>query len=126
MSTTVDVLACSLGDLAALDWEPFEVPGGSVPVSVSRLHADPETRAVTLVVRFPAGWQRPEAGAYSAAEEVYLLDGSLEMNGTPYGAGTWFRVPAGAVRRHTASPGGAVALARFDGPARWTPERTDP
>lgn len=126
MSTTVDVLARSLGDLTVLDWEPFDVPGGSEPVAVSRLHAEPESRAVTLVVRFPAGWRRPEAGSYAAAEEVYLIDGALEMNGTRYEAGTWFRVPAGAVRRQTATPQGAIALARFDGPARWTPERSAP
>lgn len=124
MSTALDVLAFSLDDLAGLDWEPFDVPGGSVPVAVSRLYADPQTRAATLVVRFPVGWQRAEVGSYSAAEEVYVLKGALEMNGARHLAGTWFRVPAGAERRNTATPDGAVALARFDGPARWTPDRS--
>ena len=126
MNTTLDVLAFSLGDLDKLDWEPFDVPGGSLPVSVSRLHADPVTRAMTLVVRFPAGWERAEVGSYSSTEEVYLLAGTLEMNGTRHEAGSWLRVPAGASRRRTATPGGAVALARFDGPARWTPDRSAP
>ena len=56
MTTALDVLAFSLDDLAGLDWEPFDVPGGSLPVAVSRLHLDPQTRAATLVVRFPVGW----------------------------------------------------------------------
>ena len=125
-ASTSDFFAVSVGDLDALEWEPFDIPGGSLPVSVSRLHADAVTRALTLVVRFPAGWERSERGSYSAAEEVYVLEGSLELNGQRHPAGTWLRVPPGTRRHHTATPDGAVALARFDGPPRWTPERSEP
>lgn len=125
--SSTDIVVVGLGaDLDGLEWEAFDIPGGSGPVSVHRLHADAETGAITLLVRFPAGWERAEAGSYAAAEEIYLLEGSLEMNGQRHGAGTWLRVPPGAARHDTSTPDGALALARFDGPARWTPDRSTP
>jgi hypothetical protein len=125
VSTSLDeIIAADLnGELA---WEAFDIPGGSAPVSVCRLHADPATRAVTAVVRFPAGWERAEAGSYEAAEEFHVLEGSVELNGEHHGPGTWVRVPAHVERLHTATPGGALTLARFDGPPRWHPTRSTP
>lgn len=112
----------SLSSLESLEWEPFDIPGGTSPVSIHRLHSDPTTRAMTLVVRFPAGWQRPQAGSYSAAEEAYVLEGAIEINANRFYAGEWFHIPTGLVRHVMSSPDGAVVLARFDGPPRWTPE----
>lgn len=106
------------GEIAS---QELEIPGGNPAVHTARLHVDDASRASTLLVRFPAGWERPSAGSYSSAEEFVLLDGTIEMNDITYRAGDWVYVPAGAERRNTVAPGGALALARFAGPARWRP-----
>ena len=103
----------------ALAWGSFEIPDGSEPVSVYRLRTEPDTRALTLLVRFPAGWNRMVPGYYEAAEDVVFLEGELEINGVTYRNGDWAYFPAGAVRRAMVSTTGALALARFDGAPRW-------
>lgn len=103
----------------ALDWAPFEIPGSTLPVSLVRLHSEPDTRAQSLLVRFPAGWERPETGHYEAAEELVVLDGALEMSGETYEPRDWAWFPAGFRRVASRSPAGMLAFARFDGPARW-------
>lgn len=103
----------------ALAWESFDIPDGSEPAQVFRLRVEPGTKAITLLVRFPAGWNRMVPGYYEAAEDVLFLEGELEINGVTYRNGDWAYFPAGSVRRAMASPNGAFALARFGGAARW-------
>lgn len=106
------------GDLA---WVPFDIPGGSEPVRLVRLRAEPETGALTVLVRFPAGWERPGPGSYEAAEEAVFLDGTLEMSGETYRDGDWGWIAARAVRFGTRAGGEVLALARFSCPPRWVP-----
>lgn len=103
----------------AQGWIPFDIPGGSAPVPIVALHADPSSRAQTLFVRFPAGWSRPVSGFYEAAEELIVISGLLHMSGVTYKPGDWGYVPAGSVRTSTDAPEECLVFARFDGPARW-------
>ena len=50
-----------------------------------------------------------------------MLAGGFRMNGVEYESGDWAYVPAGSPRSNTSAEGGVLALARFSGPARWTP-----
>lgn len=70
-------------------------------------------------MRFPAGWERPDAGSFDVTEEFVILHGALELSGRTWTPGDYGLVPAGARREHTATPGGAVALAYFTGSPRW-------
>ena len=107
-------------DLAGdLEWGEFEIPDSTVPVALATLNVEP-TRARTVLVRFPAGWERPGMGWYTCAEEMVVLDGTLEMNGNAFGAGDWGYVPAGLVRVDSLARTEVLVVARFDGPARWT------
>ena len=90
-----------------------------MPVPIAALHRDPASRAQTLFVRFPEGWQRPVAGFYEAAEELIVVSGVLHMSEVTYGPGDWGYVPAGSVRTSTSAETECVVFARFDGPARW-------
>jgi hypothetical protein len=101
-----------------LPWNEFQIPGGSLPVQMVTLHVEP-SRARSILVRFPPGWERPDPGWYECAEEFVVLDGAFAMSGETYRAGDWAYVPAGSVRVATASRPEALVLARFDGPARW-------
>jgi hypothetical protein len=104
-----------------LAWTAFDIPGGTQPVELVRLRIEPATKATVAVVRFPRGWRRTVEGCYEVAEEVVILDGSLEMSGATYPRGTWAWFPPRYLRSDQATPDGALAFARFEGPARWTP-----
>ncbi len=102
-----------------LAWQDFDVPHGNQPVQTVRLQFNDRTRAITLLVRFPQGWERAQAGSYECAEEFIVLDGTLQMSGAGYRAGDWVYVPEGVQRKSTSAPEGALALARFSGEVRW-------
>jgi hypothetical protein len=102
-----------------LGWPEAVIPDALPPVRVQRLHIDPVTKAFTVLVRFPGGWQRPHAGHYLVDEEVIFLQGSFEMSGIHYTAGSYGYFPAGYLRDGSASPGGALALAWFSGRQQW-------
>lgn len=102
----------------SLSGEPFDIPGGSTPVSVALLHAEP-SRAFSLCVTFPAGWDRPISGHYVCAEDVVFLSGRLEIGGETFGEGDWAHMPAGFLRTNMHAREETVAVARFSGPAKW-------
>jgi hypothetical protein len=98
--------------------EPFAIPGGSVPVSVVRLHAE-ESRAFSLLVTFPAGWDRPVTGHYLCDEDVVFLSGRFRIGDDVFVGGDWAHMATGYIRAGMRSETETVALARFSGPARW-------
>lgn len=104
------------------EWVDFDIPDSAPAVKVARLQRDDETRSSTLLVRFPPGWSRPAAGSYTSSEEFFVLEGDLAIGDTEYGPGDYAYVPAGAMRGSSSSSGGALTLARFEGPARWRPK----
>ena len=114
-------MATSLIDLRADesdDWQTVTLPGSNLPVRLRRLHADPETKASVSLVRFPAGWRRPVAGYYSAAEEFVVLDGAIEVIAT-HGPGEYVYLPPRTVRVNTNSPSGALVVAYFSQAPKW-------
>lgn len=108
-----------------LDWTEFPIPGGNIPARIATLHVDAVTRGRTLLVRFPDGFRRDAVGWYECAEELVVLDGALEMSGRTYRPNEWAWIPAGAPRRDTVAAPFLLAVARFDGPARWVPGEGD-
>lgn len=101
------------------DWQPFDIPDGTQPVQMAQLRYERDTRALTVFVRFPKGWQRPVTGFYEAAEDVLFLDGTLEMDGIAYAAGDWAYVPAYKARAGSIAHTDVLALARFSAAPRW-------
>ena len=75
--------------------------------------------AFWALVRFPAGWSRPATGHYRVDEDFWILEGELEMSGITYGPEQGALIPAGTPRSQSRSEAGALAVARFDGPAAW-------
>ena len=102
-----------------LPWLPFDIPGGTSSVEIVRLAHDPTDGARTLVVRFPAGWQRPASGHYESAEEIVFLKGGLTMSGLGYSEGDWAWIPEDWRRSDTSVETETLTLARFSGPATW-------
>jgi hypothetical protein len=102
-----------------LDWSHFQIPGGSISARVVTLNVERPSRARTLLVHFPEGFRRDATGWYECGEELVVLEGGLEMSGQTYGPNDWAWIPAGAPRTATRAMPSMLALARFDGPARW-------
>lgn len=105
-----------------LDWISFDIPGGSAAVDMHVLRDEPSSRARTLLVRFPKGWERFETGYYESAEELIVLDGALRLCGITYGIGDWGYIPAGHGRYDMSVGEETLVFARFFGPARWVNE----
>lgn len=101
-------------------WRDFEIPGGTVPVSLERLAVDRQSLTSQSLLRFPSGWARSEAGWYSVDEEFLVLEGALHMSAVTYRAGDYALVPAGFLRFASMTPGGALILTWFSGSAEWT------
>jgi hypothetical protein len=104
-------------------WRRVTLPGAEPDVELTRLHVDPDSGASLSLVRFPAGWSRPQDGCYPVGEEIAVLDGSLEVSGVTLRAGDYGWVPPRVLRTGTASPEGALVLAMFTGMPQWL---TDP
>jgi hypothetical protein len=78
------------------------------------LSLDPDTGAASLLVRFPAGWSTAAPDCLGAAEELFVLVGSLELDGRGFGQDCYGRFPRGWRHAVRSAPDGAVALAFYD------------
>ena len=88
---------------------------GRADAWVRTLSHDSVTGALSALVRYPAGWNRTTPEHLTVDEEIYVLDGSIEIDGLRYRTDTYAYLPAGLVRRQAASPEGAVVLTFFSG-----------
>jgi hypothetical protein len=98
----------------SVPWVPGLCEGRS-DVHVRTLNHDSVTGAVSALVRYPAGWNRTEPEHLSVNEEIYVLEGSIEIDGLRYRADNYAYLPAGLVRRHATSDDGAIALTFYSG-----------
>ncbi|MSO66133.1 MAG: DUF4437 domain-containing protein [Alphaproteobacteria bacterium] len=89
------------------------LPGGARDdCQVKILSIDPERGDCSVLIRYPAGWERgPETLA--AAEEMFVLDGEIDIDGRRYGPHCFGFLPAGFRRGTARSERGAVALTFF-------------
>ena len=113
-------------DLHAVEqdrWVRAVLKGTEVEVELVVLHHDPVSGAATSLVRFPPGLRRDTLGCYPAAEELIILDGSLEYAGRIFAAGDYVHVPPRVQRTPMASPNGLLVLAWFSAAPTWL---TDP
>lgn len=96
------------------------MPASNAPVQLAPLPRL-QDGAFRAFVRFPAGWARPAAGHYTAAEELLILEGDLGMNGMTWRAGGYAWIPANRVRSASRSESGCLAFAWFASAPRWIP-----
>ncbi len=101
-----------------LPWTEGLYGGARGDVESKTLSIDDSAGDSSVLIRYPAGWQRTEAEALTVEEEFYILDGSLEINGQTYTRDCYGCFPAGYVRSHALSKSGCVALTFFDGEPR--------
>jgi len=95
-------------------------PGAARPdAEYKYLSRDADTGACTCLIRYPAGWARLADEALDAAEEFYVLEGGLEINGQHFGADHYGHLPRGLLRHSMSTLRGAVVLTFFDAEPRF-------
>ncbi|TAM85394.1 MAG: hypothetical protein EPN43_11670 [Jatrophihabitans sp.] len=104
----------------ALPWEPGFLPGTSRRI----LSADDESGASSEIVNLPPGWTQPAPRVLGAAEEVFVLAGSVAIAGQQLGRFGYARFPESYEIAHASSgPGAIVATFYSRDPA--TPPESD-
>lgn len=97
---------------------PFQqgLYGGARPdIACRTLSRDDDTAATSTVLRYPEGWHATESHTLAADEEIFVLEGSLSINGQVYGKHFYGHLPKGYLRKDMSSVSGAVVLTFFSG-----------
>ncbi|MDX2222873.1 MAG: cupin domain-containing protein [Rhodospirillaceae bacterium] len=97
-----------------LPWSKRALPGPLGELDCRMLSRDPGHGDCTAILRYPPGWRRPGPEQLSAAHELYVLDGELDISGRRYGIDCYAYLPAGTTHANWGSERGAVVLAMFD------------
>lgn len=88
-------------------WKPYSAPG----IEYRMLHLDRAAREVVMLVR-----ARPESRypkhEHASAEEMFMLRGELELDGTTYRPGDFIRSVQGSRHGVGETPGGCMFLMR--------------
>ena len=92
----------------ALPWMPSSYGGRFADTQVKVLSRDDETGAASLLVQYPAGFQRDGAEYLTADEELFVLDGAITINGQTYSQMCYAHLPAGYLRTAATSDGAVV------------------
>ena len=83
------------------------------------LSRDADSGAVSVLVRYPSGWQAPGAGSLATDEEFLVVDGAFEIDGRTCRQDCYAWLPAGARQAVRAAPDGAVVLAFYAEEPLW-------
>lgn len=78
------------------------------------LSRNAETGACSALIRYPAGWRRNGDNRIAAAEEFYVLQGGIEVDGLSFSHDCYGYFPPNYAHDSFASPQGAVVLTFFD------------
>jgi hypothetical protein len=97
-------------------YRPFRMRGFSRGAHYKALSLDADSGACSLKMRFDAGFRQPPGLSFSDLE-LFVLAGSLRLQGRTLGAGHYLFVPAGYALGELRSPEGSEALVFWnDGP----------
>ena len=88
--------------------------GGSRPdVEMRVLSIDNEDGSASTMLRYPVGWQAEGPHILDADEELFVLEGAIELNSRSCGKHAYAHLPRGYLRNDFASTNGAVVLTFF-------------
>ncbi len=104
-----------------LGWRPFEIKGSPNGLTAKLLSRDSTTGAVSLIVKYPAGWRQPARGYHSAAMEFFVRQGALKIGQRNYGERAYTYVPAGVVREPLVAVKETTVLQFFEAAPEFIP-----
>jgi len=99
-----------------LPWITLPETAARPGVGCKVLSKDPDSGAVSTILKYPAGFVIDKAHYLDNHEEFFVLDGSLEIGERTYGPQAYAYLPDGYPRAHMRSPNGAAVLTFFEGP----------
>lgn len=79
------------------------------------LSYDADSKAVTVILRYPKGWSLDQDHHLDSDEEFYVLSGTLTINDVAYGEGDYAYLPAGYPRHLMKAETGADVMTFFEG-----------
>jgi quercetin dioxygenase-like cupin family protein len=74
------------------------------------LSRDETSGAATVLLRYPPGWSLPRSEYLTTLEEIYVLQGSLQIGAQNYASHSYACLPAGFCRDGMRSDSGAIVL----------------
>ncbi|MBM3502907.1 MAG: DUF4437 domain-containing protein [Alphaproteobacteria bacterium] len=108
----------------ALRWKDLVAGHPRAGARAKTLSADSKTGACSLLIEYPAGWQRRGPQMLACDEEFLVVAGDLVVNGRAFGPRAYGYFPAGLARRGMASQTGAIVLTFFEAEPCPAPKRT--
>ena len=102
----------------ALPWVTGAAGPARADCAARILSRDSTTGAMSAQLRYPAGWARNTPETLAVDEELFVLDGQLEIGGQTYGRHDYAFLPAGFLRSRARAPKGAVVLTFLSGTAQ--------
>lgn len=103
-------------DPSAFAWSP-----ANNGISMTVLHRDEATGAMTSMTRMEPGSSIPAHRHTQADQAVYVLEGDLVDAGVSYGPGSFFLAKTGEPHGPHGTAGGCVLLSTFFGPPDFVP-----
>lgn len=92
----------------ALTWSPSARLPGREGLPWKLLSEDDTNGEQSAILRFPSNWSANVRSEYQ--EEVYVLEGALQIDAQPLCRDGYARIPPGAALRWTATPGTAALV----------------
>ena len=109
----------------AVKWRTLGESSSRPGAEAKPLSYDPDTKAVTVILRYAPGWSLDQEHHLDSDEEFYVLSGELKINDITYGEGDYAYLPAGYPRASMTAPKGADVMTFYEGAhkrvAGWAP-----
>lgn len=100
----------------ALGWRTLGDDSARPGATAKLLSHDNDSKAVTVILRYPAGWLLDQEHHVDSDEEIYILSGALTINDIRYEEGDYAFLPAGFSRTTMTTGDGADVMTFFEGP----------
>lgn len=97
----------------AMSWDASVYPDFRPGVEAKVLSVDSDDGECSVLLRYPANWERGVSEHLHVHEEIFVLDGAIEIAGVEYGRHFYAYLPAGYERPTASSKDGAVVLTFF-------------
>ena len=98
-------------NVAAVPWTPAGLPAG---IRIRVLNEDSDQGAVTALLEIPAGWSWPETARCAADQELFVLEGELQLGSATLANGGFCFYPAGTLQSGWHAPAFCRVFAIFN------------
>ncbi|MDA1363762.1 MAG: hypothetical protein O3A79_03365 [Candidatus Marinimicrobia bacterium] len=103
------------------NWKDAPMPDSSPGTKILTYFVnDNERRSRLMLVNFPSGFERKILGHYPSYEELFILEGSLEISGYKFVKNDYVLFPPNFSRYDTACKNGCLAIVWWSDKPDWS------